>query len=140
MSPVPPPQPSPQVHRDDGDPNDPRTITGVYRALDSKFKGEKVFNLVVAVIALVVSLGTLIGGYNHIISEARAQSDAGLAAVVPPLDKRVVILEQQQQQTREDVHEVQTDIRALYKAVMTGARQDRLEQPAPPPKPLDGGP
>lgn len=37
-------------------------------------------------------------------------------------------------QLKQDLHEVQMDIRALYRAVQTGARQERLERPPP-----DGG-
>ena len=127
---TPPPIASPEPEYDGTS-----TPSGVYRAVEKKFRGEKIFNLAVAGVALLISLGTLIGGYNHIISEARAQADAG----VQPIDRRVTILEQQQVQTRQDVHEVQVDIRSLYKAVMTGERQNRLEQPAPIPKPADGG-
>lgn len=39
--------------------------------------------------------------------------------------------------TRADLHEIQADVRALYKALMTGAPQPRLEKPQPQP---DGGP
>ncbi len=88
------------------------------------------------VIAIVVaSLGVILGAWRVVISEAKAQTDAGMAPVVA----RVVVLEQQQQQVRADVHEVQVDIRELYRVVQTGARSVRLETPAPSPAPKDGG-
>jgi hypothetical protein len=64
---------------------------------------------------------------------ARKAADAGVMPVrleVEDLSRRVERVEKQ-------VPEIQADIRALYKAVMTGARQERLEQPAPR---ADGGP
>lgn len=82
---------------------------------------------------VVVAVGTAFGAYRVVLGEALAQTDAGMA----PIKQRVDTLEQQQKELRSDVHEVQTDIRALYKAVMTGRPQERLERP-PPSK--DGGP
>lgn len=80
----------------------------------------------------VVAVGTAFGAYRVVLSEAAAQTDAGVRVH----EQRIVTLEQQQQQTRTDLHEVQTDIRSLYKAVLTGQRQERLEKPLPA---VDGG-
>lgn len=73
-------------------------------------------------VLLAVASG-LIGGYVHIVSEAKAQTEAGMK----PVEVRLATVEQEQRQVKNDLHEVQTDIRALYKAMMTGQRQERLE-------------
>jgi len=46
---------------------------------------------------------------------------------VAPIEARLKIVEGEQAAVKSDVHEVQADIRALYKAVMTGNPQPRLE-------------
>lgn len=92
-------------------------------------------------VALVLAiLGSFLGGYIHLVGEARAQSDAGTAPLkveLADLAARQRRYEDENQrvhgEVRQELHEVQVDIRALYKAVMTGAPQPRLEAPA------DGG-
>lgn len=82
--------------------------------------------------------GSVLTGYNVFVSKAKAEAiDAGLPTKleVDALKGRVATVEQGQVLLRQDVRETQADIRALYKAVMTGQRQERLEQP-----PVDGGP
>jgi hypothetical protein len=81
---------------------------------------------------VVVAVGTAFGAYRVVLSEALAQTDAGVAPVL----KRVETLERDQKHLSEDVHEVQQDIRSLYRAVMTGRPQERLENP---PVTKDGG-
>ena len=93
--------------------------------------------------ALVAAiLSGFLGGYVHLLGEARAQSDAG----VTPLSRRLDQLEaahvshvkdagEAQRLVREQMHEVQMDIRALYRSQRTGERAPRLEKP-----PVDGGP
>jgi hypothetical protein len=80
------------------------------------------------VLALVIVGGSaVLGAWRAVAGEARAQADAGVLPVaikVEDLDRRVKRVEDQ-------TVEVQADIRALYKAVMTGRPQERLEQPAP---------
>ncbi len=142
---VPGPLPSPQVPRDDIDENDPTTITGVHRALNEtlsqKMRGEKIFNLVVALIALVISLGTLIGGYTHIINEARAQADAG----VQPVDQKLTRLEQVVEQhlasdaaykirQEDQAYRAAIEMRELQKVVLTGRSSPLLNEPPPPPR------
>ena len=51
-------------------------------------------------------------------------------ALVQPIEARLKIVEGEQAAVKNDVHEVQADIRALYKAVMTGNPQPRLESDA----------
>lgn len=86
-------------------------------------------------LAIVLAiLGGFLGGYAHLVGEARAQADAGTA----PLKARVEVLEQEQKQVRADVHEVQLDVRELYRVIRDGRRSERLEQPPAPA--TDGGP
>lgn len=103
-------------------------VSGVWAAVDT-FNLKAAVNLTISLAALIAALGAIFGGYLHILNEAKAQSDAGIALNVPPLEKRLVVVEQSTKQLKEDVHETQVDIRALYKAVMTGQKQDRLEVP-----------
>lgn len=83
-------------------------------------------------VALAI-LGGFLGGYVHLVGEARAQADAGTA----PIKARVEALEQEQRQVRVDVHEVQLDVRELYRVIRDGRRSERLERPPPA---QDGGP
>jgi hypothetical protein len=83
----------------------------------------------------VVAVGTAFGAYKFIISEARAQTDAGMKG----LESRVVAVEQQVPQLREELHEARQDTHDLYRAIMEGKRSERLERPLPP-LPKDGGP
>lgn len=87
-------------------------------------------NLFIAALAVG---GATLGAWKAVAHEARSQADAGVLPVtlkVDDLGRRVERVERQ-------VPEIQDDIRALYKAVMTGARQERLERPA---AIVDGGP
>jgi hypothetical protein len=83
--------------------------------------------------ALLAALAVGFGAYKAVAGEAREAADAGIRPVkleVDDLGRRVSRVESQ-------TIEVQADIRALYKAVMTGRPQERLEHPAPR---VDGGP
>lgn len=86
-------------------------------------------NVVVAVIAIVAST---VGAYKAVASEARLQADAG----VQPMVRKVADIDLRVENLERQVPEIQADIRALYRAVMTGAPQPRLEKPAPA---ADGG-
>lgn len=86
--------------------------------------------VVVAIIAGTVT------AWQLLISEARAQADAGVLATArraQDLEERVKRHEiesaEVHSQIKEDLKEVQADIRALYKAVMTREPQERLERP-----------
>jgi hypothetical protein len=81
-----------------------------------------------AIVTILGIAGVLLGAYNHVIGEARAQT----ATVLAPMSERLQIVEAENKAVKADVHEVQADIRALYKAVMTGAPQPRLESDAGP--------
>lgn len=88
-------------------------------------------NVVVAMIAIG---GATFGAWRAVAGEARAQADAG----VQPIKLEVDDLSRRVKRIEDQTVEVQADIRALYKAVMTGRPQERLEHPAPPR--VDGGP
>lgn len=82
--------------------------------------------------AMLAALAVGFTAYRAVAAEAKDAADAGVHPVrveVDDLSRRVKRVEDQ-------TSEVQADIRALYKAVMTGVPQPRLE--APPAKP-DGG-
>lgn len=72
-------------------------------------------------VACAVAIAAVLGAYRYVLSEAAA---AGKGPV-EGLEKRVGALELEQPEIRKDV-------RSLYRAVLTGQRQDRLEQPLPP--------
>lgn len=104
-----------------------RTLHGELLAYFRKQLGG---NLLIAALAIG---GATLGAWKAVAGEARSQADAGVLPVrleVEDLSRRVKRVEDQ-------TAAVQDDIRALYKAVMTGERQARLEQPAPR---VDGGP
>ncbi|UOF77435.1 hypothetical protein [Caudoviricetes sp.] len=92
------------------------------------FKSEA--KLVIA--AAAAGIAAFAYGQSRLEAKNAEQIDAGIT----PIEKRLKIVEQRQQEQGSDIHEVQADIRALYKAVMTGQPQPRLEVPH---VPLDGG-
>ena len=107
----------------------PVTNGSLHLELLAYFRRQFGGNLVVA--ALGVG-GATLGAWRAVAQEARSQADAGVAPVVLKVDdltRRVDRVEKQ-------VPEIQADIRALYRAVMTGTPQERLEHPA---APADGG-
>lgn len=104
-----------------------QTLDGELKKHDNRLTFRSV---IVAICAVAVSV---IMAIIFIDNRVQAQTDAG----VKVHEERITTLEHQQTQLQGDVHEVQTDIRSLYKAVMTGRPQERLEKPAPEHK--DGG-
>ena len=105
--------------------------TGEHPVVKAELKQALRVNEFKTVGAIVVgSLLTVFGAWRVLLSEAKAQTQSEVSVIAA----RVTNLEQGRTQTQTDVHEVQMDIRALYRAVMTGASQPRLEAPR------DGGP
>ena len=91
--------------------------------------------------AMVMAVAATVYAQNHLVEQLKEKVDAGVA----PVERRVGELERafERHETesarvhleiKANVAETQADIRALYKAVMTGQKQERLEQPR------DGGP
>lgn len=101
----------------------PVTAGGLHLELLAYFRRQLGGNLVVAALAIG---GATLGAWKAVAQEARNQADAGVVPVtlkVDDLGRRVERVERQ-------VPEIQADIRALYRAVMTGQAQPRLEVPA----------
>jgi len=70
---------------------------------------------------------------------AQEARDAGREAAKAD-ESRITALEQQVPQLRQEVYQGRLDVQALYKAVIDGRRQERLEHPPAPPAAKDGGP
>lgn len=90
-------------------------------------------------VASVLGVGTAIiglgaGGLAFLVRQARAE-DAGTQVheLRDQVQRNEADHAQVHLQMKQDTHEVQADIRSLYKAVMTGRPQPRLERP------VDGG-
>jgi len=95
---------------------------------DVKSKPNRVTELGAAM-AVAMSAFTL---YHSFIGSARAEADAGMRPMQAQIDAmaaRVSNVEQGQTLVRADVHELALDVRAQYRAQMTGERQERLEKP-----------
>lgn len=115
--------------------------TGEHPATQLEVKTAVTWGAVKMVAAMVVAIFTAGWlGYSTVVHAAESSVDAELV----PLKEEVVVIKAQlnrhldeeaahHRQQEDQVKEMQADIRALYKAVMTGTRQDRLEKPA------DGG-
>lgn len=87
--------------------------------------------------AMITVGGATLGAWKAVASEARQQADAGVREGVVPvqlevrdLGRRVERVEDEASSLRREVHEVQADIRALYRFQRTGEPQSRLESPA----------
>jgi hypothetical protein len=125
---------------------DEPTKTGEHPATNGEvrraFQWLTLQNLVV-ILALLGSVS--VGGQKvlrWLVQDAVAQ-DGGTAALV----KRIDVVEaaaaqhllddaQAKRQQAKDTYELRSDVKALYEAVMSGKRSERLEKPLPP---LDGG-
>ncbi len=80
----------------------------------------------------------LVAGTASVVAWGQHAIDAGVAGKLEPVEKRIATVEQGQQDLKSDLHEVQKDIRELYRVLPTKSRRsERLEQPLPA---LDGGP
>lgn len=93
----------------------------------------KIFRRDALMLLLTLAIGGGAAGYaqSKVDEKLHASVDGGIA----PLERRMSEVESRAKQQASDIHELQVDIRALYKAVMTGVPQARLEQ-----SPRDGGP
>lgn len=91
--------------------------------------------------AMVTAVGVTVYAQGRLVDQLKEKVDAGVA----PVERRVGELEHAldrhetesarvHAELKGDLAEVQGDIRALYRAVMTGRPQERLEQAR------DGGP
>jgi hypothetical protein len=116
---------------------EPRTNPGL-RVASGLASHVKTVKATAGVVGAVLAMA---GSYTAwILSEARAQGkDAGSA--ISEVKARVERVEAAQAQVnqalKEDLHEIQVDIRSLYKSNQTGTRSARLEAPLPV---RDGGP
>lgn len=75
------------------------------------------------VVSVAVGMALAVSGLAFAQTGVKSTVDAG----VRPLELRLDTVERRQLAQQDDIHEVQVDIRALYKAVMSGERQARLE-------------
>jgi len=147
----PPPKASPGVPL--GEEHD--TPTGEHPVTKRELKTALNLNDVKTVVAMViVAVGTVFGAYKVVLTEARAQSDAGVTIVDKKHEDLRREVERYQNKTDASIGEVQgqvrdvqkqvnsmqtevqTDIRALYRHINTGRPESRLENP--PARP-DGG-
>lgn len=123
------------------DDDKPPTINGLVGELMRRLLGREVLMLLAFSLVLV---GATLYGTNALAQAVDAHVDAGVAPtarraeeVSARLEQHLVEDAQAKRQAAADLHEVQADIRALYRAVQTGRPQPRLEKPLPS---LDGGP
>lgn len=82
------------------------------------------------VVAFTAGVAVLFGAYTQVIHDARAEVDAGVQKVNARIDAgelRQRSTEEEVRQVKAEVKETQQDIRALYRALRTGQRQQRLE-------------
>ena len=127
----------------------PTTITGVHRALEqslvNKLKGEKVFTVVVALLAVVVSLGTIFGGYRVFVGEARGQAKDEIAPVKDEVKKLQAVVEQHlasdaayKIRQEDAAYRGAIEVRELQKVVLTGRSSPLLNEAPTPPRHPEG--
>lgn len=117
-------------------PTPEKTPTGEHAVTTNELKRSLTWHDIRTIGTIVVSI--FVGGalaLQFVSHEARAQADAGLETI----NKRTSLLERQlaaheaesqrvHLEMKDNLKEVQADIRALYKAVMTKEPQARLER------------
>lgn len=135
---IPPPRASPKVPGDIDDGRD-EPVTGVFPATREyarhignlsllKAVGGILAGAVISTATAVIWVGVVAKDKAHDVAEAR----------VAPLEGRVTTIEQRLGFTSNDIHEVQLDLRELYRVGRTKERSARLEEPLPL-IPRDGG-
>ena len=112
-------------------PSTPLTVEAERNLLKTAFKWQDLRLLVGTIVTVFVSGWFALSQVTNI---ARAQTDAGLAELRTQtqhtqmqLDRHIEESAGVQKELRGELKEVQADIRALYKAVMTKQPQERLE-------------
>ncbi len=81
---------------------------------------------------LAISLGSIAAVVTVTVSTIAFAQDAGTKAAqaeTASLTPRVTAIEAEQKNVRSDVHELQLDVRELYRVVRDGRRSERLEAP-----------
>lgn len=136
-----PPRLSPGVPHDDAPLEHEKTpahflVTAEYvkRKLGELPAPERHSRLKDLVVAVGAVAAAVVASIIFVDNRVAAQTDAGIKGH----ESRIVALEQQVPQLREEVFQGRLDTQALYKAVMEGRRQERLEKPLAPPA-KDGG-
>lgn len=86
------------------------------------FRANEVWTFIVAV---ATAGAALIGGYTLFVAKAEAAGAKKAEAV----SEDVIKLREEVKDIKDAQGETQKDVRALYRAVMTGQRQERLEKP-----------
>lgn len=131
---------TPEPKNSSAQPSKPVTNRSLHLELLAFFRRQLGGNLIVAMITVG---GATLGAWKAVASEARQQADAGVREGVAPvqlevkdLGRRVERVEDDIGSLRREVHEVQADIRALYRFSRTGEPQARLEAP---PRHFDAG-
>lgn len=146
MSNVPPPRASPRVPRDIDDGRD-EPVTGAYpatRAYARHVGRMSVLKaLVAAVVAIVSSTAGAVLWVQHLAAkQARDEVEIRVGPVeirVGGVEQRMTAVEQWRGFTTGDMHEVQLDVRELYRVGRTKERSARLEEPLPLVSARDGG-
>lgn len=112
--PKPSPRPPEPLFEEPGtDPGAPVTK----REMRRSFRVNEVYTVIVAI---STAAAALIGGYKLFVSEAKAAGEEAAKAAAKKADD--VAAEQL---------ELRQDVRALYRTVLTGRPQERLEKPLP---------
>lgn len=121
----------------------PVTRTGEHPATNLEVKASEftvsIRNLIQGMMGVAALLSMFFGGYFALITRVEAATDAGIAQLAPrvtELENRAMRNEEAERRLASDLHEVQLDVRELYKVIQTGARSPRLEAPL---GPSDGG-
>ncbi len=103
----------------------PTKTTGEYPVTKKELiKQLRLQDMMVIGSIVVTVVGGVFTGYFKVVHDARAETEL----VLKPLETRVNTLEQEQKHLREDVHEVQLDLRELYRVIRENRRSPRLEK------------
>lgn len=121
----------------------PVTTTGKFKAPQDQLHSGKIVTLSLALLALLVSLGSIFGAYRLFISDAKAQTremvDAGLLPVhveIRALKEEQKVLKEGQAAVMTEVREMRLDLKEMYKSSRYDRPSARLEAPL---TALDGG-
>ncbi len=121
----------------------PETPTGRYRALKKEIKAEKVWTVATAIIALLLSLGAVFGGYRTFMSDAKAQTTAQIDAGLKNQTNDIEAIKTEQKDLRANQKEVLVEVKEMRLDLREAYKAQRYDRPSPrldkPPLSADGG-
>lgn len=128
----------------------PDSPSGVFRLISHETQQAKTFTMATAIVAVLLSVGSVLGGYRLLLNDAKAQTKEQVDAGLEVVDKRLTLLENAFSQhlseakskdirDDDDRYRQQVEVRELQKVILNGRASPILNEPPRPPVSVDAG-